>query len=167
MPWILILQSALFVNWLLECIGGHSITMVLQIWQSKKEKKYQQNDRLFSFSSLLRSSREKDGNFKSSKKRVLESYSHIFFTLEIFLTASKYCDSGLKIYSIIVVVILVVVLVIKLLSNSSAFIKVWRKLTCLIQWKNILEFIKIEYTRMKYILIILYISKSKIVLGQI
>ena len=39
-----------------------------------------------------------------------------------FLTASKYCGSGLKIDLVVVVVIILVV--IKLLSNSSTFVKV-------------------------------------------
>ena len=50
----------------------------------------------------------------------------------LFLTASKYCGSGLKI-GLVVVVILIVVLVIELLSNWTAFvrfnvIKIFRKM---------------------------------------
>ena len=41
----------------------------------------------------------------------------------IFLTASKYYGSGLKI-DLVVVVFVVVLVVIKLLSNSSPFVKV-------------------------------------------
>ena len=37
-----------------------------------------------------------------------------------FLTASKYCGSGLKI-DLVVVVVIILVLVIKFLSNSTAF----------------------------------------------
>ena len=40
---------------------------------------------------------------------------------QFFLTASKYCGSGLKIDLVVVVIL---VLVIKLLSNSSPFVKV-------------------------------------------
>ena len=49
--------------------------------------------------------------------------AHIIVLLFIFLTASKYCGSGLKIDLVVVVVVLVLV-VIKLLSNSSPFVKV-------------------------------------------
>ena len=41
-----------------------------------------------------------------------------------FLTASKYCGSGLKIDLVVVVVVILLLVVIKLLSNSSAFVKV-------------------------------------------
>ena len=48
--------------------------------------------------------------------------------LNVFLTVSKYCGSSFKIHLVVfilvVVVIVVVVLVTKLLSNSSAFVKV-------------------------------------------
>ena len=76
------------------------------------------------------------------------------FELADFLTASKYCWSGLK---IVFVVVVIVALVIKFLSNLSAFVKVWRgQQTYFIQWKNILEFIKIEFPRLKYILMVLF-----------
>ena len=39
------------------------------------------------------------------------------------LTASKYCGSGLK-FDLVVVVVVFVLVVIKLLSNSSPFVKV-------------------------------------------
>ena len=42
-------------------------------------------------------------------------------TMYVFLTASKYCGSGLKIDLVVVVL---VVVVIKLLSNLSAFVKI-------------------------------------------
>ena len=39
-----------------------------------------------------------------------------------FLTASKYCGSGLKINLVVVVVAVILVLVINLLSNSTALV---------------------------------------------
>ena len=52
-------------------------------------------------------------------KLIATKFISYFF---VFLTASKYCGSGLKIDLVVVVFILVVV--IQLLSNSSAFVKV-------------------------------------------
>ena len=40
----------------------------------------------------------------------------------VFLTASKYCGSGLKIDLVVVVDVVILVLVLKLLSKSTAFI---------------------------------------------
>ena len=75
-----------------------------------------------------------------------------------FLTASKYCGSGLKIDLVVlaVVVVVILVLVIKLLSNSTAFVGFEDKLNILcdgkifcamekyfVHWKNILRIGKI------------------------
>ena len=57
----------------------------------------------------------------------LDKRLRTFLARFIFLTASKYCGSGLKIdlvVAVVVVVVLILVVVIKLLSNSSAFVKV-------------------------------------------
>ena len=59
-----------------------------------------------------------------------------------FLTASKYCGSGLKKDLIVVLVVVVLVLVISLLSNLSAFDR-------FVGWWNIFTSLQIEFTWLK------------------
>ena len=60
--------------------------------------------------------------------------------VQVFLTASKYSGSDLKIDSVVVVV----VVVIKLFSNSIAFVRFEEKFYIFVRWKNIFKLVKID-----------------------